>query len=156
MKSIEMDSGGPVMPRSKSRATVRSLVSAGILEMAHARRPHAGLGQPVVQPRRGAIAEVGAERLVDRRQDLQQDEDDAGEGERAGQAVAALHRADEHARRDREDRRQHAAQDEHDPPAGGQQRVGLRQDAEELPLLARGQLANHGGECLRIRASQVL
>ena len=29
MKSIEIDSGGPVMPRSKSRATVRSLVSVG-------------------------------------------------------------------------------------------------------------------------------
>ena len=29
MKSIEIDSGGPVMPRSKSRATVRSLVSFG-------------------------------------------------------------------------------------------------------------------------------
>ena len=29
MKSIEIDNGGPVMPRSKSRATVRSLVSAG-------------------------------------------------------------------------------------------------------------------------------
>jgi hypothetical protein len=29
MKSMEIDSGGPVMPRSKSRATVRSLVSVG-------------------------------------------------------------------------------------------------------------------------------
>ena len=29
MKSIEMNRGGPVMPRSKSRATVRSLVSFG-------------------------------------------------------------------------------------------------------------------------------
>ena len=29
MKSMDIDSGGPVMPRSKSRATVRSLVRAG-------------------------------------------------------------------------------------------------------------------------------
>jgi hypothetical protein len=29
MKSIENDSGGPVIPRSKSRATVRSPVSDG-------------------------------------------------------------------------------------------------------------------------------
>ena len=29
MKSMEIDSGGPVIPRSKSRATVRSLVSFG-------------------------------------------------------------------------------------------------------------------------------
>ena len=38
MKSIEIDSGGPVMPRSKSRATVRSLAEARVLEVAHARR----------------------------------------------------------------------------------------------------------------------
>ena len=38
MKSIEIDSGGPVMPRSKSRATVRSLVSAGSSRWPHARR----------------------------------------------------------------------------------------------------------------------
>ena len=43
MKSIEIDSGGPVIPRSKSRATVRSAVSFGVLEVAHARRTHAGL-----------------------------------------------------------------------------------------------------------------
>jgi len=29
MKSMEIASGGPVMPRSKSRATVRSLVRVG-------------------------------------------------------------------------------------------------------------------------------
>ena len=38
MKSIEIDSGGPVMPRSNSRATVRSLAELGVLEVAHARR----------------------------------------------------------------------------------------------------------------------
>ena len=55
------------MPRSNSRATVRSLVSVGILEVPHARRPHARLGQPVVEPGRHAAAEVGADRLVDGR-----------------------------------------------------------------------------------------
>ena len=29
MKSIEIESGGPVMPKSNSRATVRSLMSVG-------------------------------------------------------------------------------------------------------------------------------
>ena len=29
MKSIEIDSGGPVMPRSKSRATCKSVASSG-------------------------------------------------------------------------------------------------------------------------------
>ena len=69
---------------------------------------------------------------MNRRQHLQQDEDDADEGERAGEAVAALHRADEHAHRDGEDRRQHAAQHEHDPPGDREAAVGLRQDGEEL------------------------
>ena len=50
--------------------------------MAHARRPHARLGQPVVEPGRRAVAEVGADRLVDRREHLQQDEDDADDRER--------------------------------------------------------------------------
>ena len=66
MKSIEIDSGGPVMPRSKSRATVRSLVSLRVFEVAHARRPHARLGEAVVEPGRGAVAEVRADDLVDR------------------------------------------------------------------------------------------
>ena len=115
-----------------------------ILEVAHARRAHARLGQPVVQPGGGAVAEVGADRLMNRRQDLEQDEHGAGEGERAAQAVAASHGADEHAHRDREDRRQHAAQDEHDPPRDRQGAIGPRQDAEELPLLAFGQISDHG------------
>ena len=61
MKSIEMNSGGPVMPRSKSRATVRSLVSFGILQMPHPRRTDARVGQPVVEPGGRAVAEVGAD-----------------------------------------------------------------------------------------------
>ena len=135
MKSIEMNSGGPVIPRSKSRATVRSAGQSRILEVPHARRADARLGQPVVEPGGGAIAEVGAERLVDRRQHLQQDEDDADKGEGPGRGVAALHGADEHAHRDAERRRQHAARDEHDPPRDREPSIGLRQHGEELPLL---------------------
>ena len=91
--------------------------------MSHARRTHAGLGQPVVEPRGGPVAEVGADRLVNRREHLEQDEHGADEGERTGEAVAVLHGADEHAHRDGEHRRQHAAQDEHDPPGDGEQAV---------------------------------
>ena len=66
MKSIEMDIGGPLMPRSKSRAMVRSLVSFGSLEVAHPGWPHAGGGEPVVEPRGGPAAKIGADGLVDR------------------------------------------------------------------------------------------
>ena len=102
MKSIEIDSGGPVMPRSKSRATVRSVVSAGVFQVAHAGRPDAGFGQPVVEPGRGAVAEVGADGVVDRIEDLQKHEDAAGERERHRQRVAASHSADQDAHRDGE------------------------------------------------------
>ena len=71
------------MPRSKSRATVEVGGERRVLEVAHAGRAHAGVGQPVVEPGGGAVAEVGADRLVDRREHLEQDEDDADE-RRAG------------------------------------------------------------------------
>ncbi len=95
----------------------------------------ARLGQPVVEPGRGAVAEVGADRLMDRREHLEQDEHDARSTSGPARLCACLHRADEHAHGDGEDRRQHAAQDEDDPPRDGERAVGLRQDAEELPLL---------------------
>ena len=108
------------MPRSKSRATVRSVVSAGSSRWARPVRPHARLGQPVVQKRRRAIAEVVADRRLERRQHLQQDEHDADDGQRPGQAVAALDRRDEHAHRDREQRGQNAVQQHDRPPRPGQ------------------------------------
>ena len=112
--------------------------------MSHAGRTDARLGEPVVQPGCGAIAEVGADRLMDRREHLEQDEDHADEGERVAKAAAALHGGHEHTHGDRERRRQHAAQDEHDPPRDRQKAVGLRQGAEENPFLASGQLSDHG------------
>ncbi len=110
-----------------------------VLEVAHAPRPHARLGEPVVEPCRGAVAEVGADRGVDRRKHLEQHEHGAGEGQRRREVVAALDRADEQPHRDREDRRQHAAQGEHDPPRDRERAIGLREDAEELPLLPLAQ-----------------
>ena len=135
MKSIEIDSGGPVMPRSKSRATVRSLVSVGSSRWPMPGGRDARLGEPVVEPGGGAIAEVGADGLVDRRQDLQQDEHDADDGQRAGQRLAALHRADERAHRDRERGRQDPAQQRARPtrraasgrrPSAGRRRTSTR------------------------------
>ena len=46
-----------------------------ILEVPHARRAHAGLGEPVVEPRGSAVAEVGADRLMNRAEHLKQHED---------------------------------------------------------------------------------
>ncbi len=114
-----------------------------ILEVPHARRAHAGLGEPVVEPCGGAVAEVGADRLMNRAEHLKQHEDRAGKRERTGERIAALHGADEHAHRDRERRRQDPSQQQGRPPGGGEARVRLRQDAEELPFLALGQSLEH-------------
>ena len=50
----------------------------GILEMSHPRRPHARTGEAVVEPRRGPIAKVLADRGLERGQHLQKDEHDTG------------------------------------------------------------------------------
>ena len=115
-----------------------------ILEMPHARREGGRVRQPVVQPRGEAIAEVGAERLVDRSQALQQDEDRAGKGEGPGQRRPALHGADEHAHRDAERGRQHPARDQHGPPSDREPSIRLREHAEKLPFLPIAQPLSEG------------
>jgi hypothetical protein len=57
----------------------------GIFEVADAWRPDTGFSQPVVQPCRGAVAEVGTERLMNGAEDLQQDKDAAGKCQRLGE-----------------------------------------------------------------------
>ena len=111
--------------------------------MPHARRAHAGLGEPVVEPCRSAVAEVGADRLMNRAEHLKQHEDRAGKRQRTGERMAALHGADEHAHGDPERRRQDSSQQEGRPPGGGEAGVRLRQDAEELPFLALGESLEH-------------
>ena len=112
-----------------------------IFQMPDARRAHAGLGEPVVEPGGGAVAEVGADRLVNGAQHLQQHKDRAGKGQRSGERMAVLHRADQHAHGNGEGRRQDAAQQQHRPPGRSQPRRRLGQDGEELPFLAGRQVA---------------
>ena len=107
-----------------------------VLEVADARLTHAGVGQPVVEPGGSSVAEIGAHRLVNGREHLEQDEHGADEGERAGERVAVLHRADEHTHCDGEHGRQRAAQYENGPPDESEKAIGFRQNAEELPLAA--------------------
>ena len=114
-----------------------------VLEMSHARRPDARLGQPVVEPRGGAVAEIGAHGLVNRREHLEQDEHRADEGERTGEAGAVLDRARRaHPWRWRTPRAARLA--ERARPTR-RRRAGdrLRQHAEELPLVALAQTLQH-------------
>jgi hypothetical protein len=97
-----------------------------ILEVPHARRAHAGLSQAVIKPCGSAVAEIGADCLMNRAEHLQQHEDRAGKHERSAEGIAALYGADEYAHRDRERRRQYPSQQEGSPPSGSQARVRLR------------------------------
>src|SRR5438874_3575539 len=111
--------------------------------MAHARRAHARSREPVVQPRGRAIAEIGADGLMHRAEDLEQDEYGARKRERTREAAAPLNGADEDAHRDAKDRREDASQHERDPPDPRQRTIGPRQDAEERPFLAAPQALDH-------------
>jgi hypothetical protein len=110
-----------------------------VFEVAHARRRHGSGRQPVIEPGGGAVAQVGADRRMDRAQHLQGHEHDRRERQRHGQVAPALDGAHQHARRDGEHGRQDAAGDQHGPPGNRHPPVGPRQDGEELPLLARPQ-----------------
>ena len=112
--------------------------------MPHPRRADARFGQPVVEPGGGAVAEVGADRLVDRREDLEQDEDDADEGERARRgarraATAATSTPMAMAKTAGSTPRRTSTT--HHTIA--RDAVGLRQHGEELPLVAGAQALNH-------------
>ena len=61
-----------------------------VFQVSHPRRPDTRLGQPVIEPGGRAVAQVGANRLVNRREHLEQNENDTDEREVVGEAVTAL------------------------------------------------------------------
>ena len=128
-----------------------------ILEVRHPRRAHTGFGQPVVEPCGSSIAEIRADSLVNGSEHLEQAKHAADKGQRNGEIVAALHGAHEQTHRDGEHRREHAAENEHDPPGDGEKVVRLRQHAEELPLITLTQTPQHQSpNCKRSKRGQTL
>lgn len=106
---------------------------------------HAGVGQAVVQPGSGAVAERGADCLVERREHLEEHEHDGNHGERRRRTRALLDSADERPHRNREHRRQRTAEEKDRPPCDGERRIGFGQRSEELPLFAAyKRLTAHG------------
>ena len=111
------------MPRSKSRATVRSLVSAGF-----SRWPMPGGRTQVSVSRSYSQAAVRSPRLalsawwIGLSTWSRMKTAPVAASGPVRLSAPALHRADEHAGRDREHGGQHPAQDEHDPPRHGQRR----------------------------------
>src|SRR4029077_14799360 len=98
---------------------------------------------PVVQERRRAITEVVTDRRLNRRQYLQQDEDDADHDQRACETIAALYGSHQQAHGDGEERRQDSVQEDDRPPRERERAVGLRQRREEFPLLPLTQTLKH-------------
>ena len=129
-------SGHPQVELAGDLQIVREL---GMLEVAHPRWRDARVGELVVEPGRGPVAEVGAERGVDGVEHLHEDEHHADRRQGRGQRITVLNGPDEDAHGDREARREQPPQHQHDPPQGGERAVGPAQHAEELPLLAGAQ-----------------
>lgn len=116
----------------------------GVFQVAHPRRADACLGQSVVQPGGRAVAQVGAQCLVNRREDLEQDEDDAHESKPLSEALAALDTGNQHSHGDGEDCGQHASKHQHNPPQDSLRCGCFRQHSEELPLVPCAQTLQHG------------
>ena len=143
MKSIEMSSGGPIMPRSKSRAIVRSVVSS-----ARSRWAMPGGATQVEMRRSYRCAAIRAPRfgrhhLMQRLRDQQQRERRTHHHQRPDQRHVAGDRADQPAEGDRGDGGQRAAQHDEHPPADRVRGGGAAQGAEELPLLPSPQPIDH-------------
>ncbi len=143
MKSIEIDERRPGHPQVKIAGHGEVTGQRRIFQMPDSWRAHAGLGQAVIEPCGGAVAEVGAHRLVNWVQHLEQHKNRAGKSQRPGERMALLHGADEHAHGNGKRRRQHPAQQQDGPPRRGETRVRLGQDGEELPFLAGTQSFEH-------------
>ena len=75
---------------SRHREIVREF---RVLEMSYARGPHARGGEPVVEPGGGPAPEVRADGVMERRQDLEQHEDDPHQRQREQEILPALHGA---------------------------------------------------------------
>ena len=102
--------------------------------MAHAGRTDARERQPIVKPRRRPAAEIRADGMMDRREDLEQHERRSDGTQRQAQARAALHGGDEHAHRHRERHRQQAARDDQHPPGQRQPAIGAGQNGGKRPV----------------------
>ena len=95
-----------------------------------------GRHQAVVERRGRAVAEVEAERLVQRADDLAGDEHHRHRDERSGERRAVGDGGDEPAGRHGDGRRQRAAQDDADPPRHRPAGRGAADGGEQGPLLA--------------------
>ena len=111
--------------------------------MTHAGRANAGFGEPVVEPSCRAVAQIGAQRLMNRAEYLKEDENCTDKGERTTEGIAVLYCTDQNTHGNGESRRQRASKQQGKKPREGKARGSLGQDAEEFPFFAFGQSPQH-------------
>ena len=103
-----------------------------VFEMTDAGRLDARVGQTIVEPGRGAVAEVGAERAVNRGEDLQQDEGGTDERQRSRERRALLNGTHKLPHSDREASGKHAAKKQDTRPDRCQRRIGAKEGCGQL------------------------
>ena len=119
MNSIEIRSGGPPRPRSKSRAIARSVASSALSRWAMPGGSTLARINRSLSQSRGDRPEHSAHRLQNRRQHLREHEEHAHDRERPGEVAVVAHRAHDHARGDRQQAGHRALQHEDGPPGDG-------------------------------------
>ena len=80
-----------------------------ILEMTQPGRAYASLRKSVIEPCGCAVSQIGAHRLMDWVNNLEEDENCADQRKRTREKGAVLHCADKHPHRYGESRRQHTS-----------------------------------------------
>jgi hypothetical protein len=115
-----------------------------ILQMSDAGWLNAGANKRLVEPGGHFVAEVHADRGLDRIQDQHEHEDHTGQGKGSRNRLSLLDRADGGTDGYRKDRGHRTVQDQQRPPNRGQHRIGFGQCAKELPLLPRPEPVEHG------------
>ncbi|MDY7101769.1 MAG: hypothetical protein S0880_11330 [Actinomycetota bacterium] len=113
------------------------------LEVGDARRVGTRPHESLVQPPRGAAAEVGPDRFVERGEHLEEHEHDADRDERTGERPPALHGIDEKPGRDGEHRRRRPGHQHQRPPHHGERPVRLPERHRQLPLLPIPETNDH-------------
>lgn len=120
--------------------------------MSHSRRTHAGIRQAVVEPGRRAVTEISTHRLLNRREHLQQNKEDAHKDEAGEQRITMFDRRYEDAHRDGKDGRQHAPQHNDQPPHDRERAVRRGSTAKNFHSL-RTETLEHG---FRVTSSRAL
>ena len=113
------------------------------LQMPHPLRSCRGEDEPVVQPAREPVAEIGTHLHVQGRQQLHGDEHRAYGGQRTQERGVAVDGGHQRRHSDRDERGKDAPRHDERPPRPAETQGRTREYGEELPLVSVPQLVDH-------------